>query len=513
MQALATVAMPSIQDLVEQELPALLPEPVTEDASLFEDGAVEDLFYQPADHLAHSEHLSTGFLDKLLADGNYEQAYQFLREMRDLGTDAPFSPKYGEVAWHIVRDSPHLSSQLAEQFLTWLTLIPPSDKLVHRPLRQITGRLLDVEIPNTLLLKRVALIYASKGFILQTGNMLNLIVRNTKSMPLKKFVDEFEAAYRGYLAQSTPHRLEDSIATVAYVRNNILRTLAASGRHREIKTFLPLSGEYQLWPSTYAFLLHYPKSAEVKERMRSMLEGLENHDEAAMLEVKERRLGRPIDFGDNLVAVWDALVATSASHDVEHLYARFLRLAHDRDYEQQRNDETADGKAPFKVPMAQASSFTPFLRPMMTANGPAAGVRIMRDILDLRLLPHTYIYTELAGFYARRGNVEKAFEIIDQLESRKKFNHRPPTGLPMRVRVPPPDLPFYVSVLRGLLISRNVEAAEEVVRRLFKTYTYVRRENYLLDAALADLKELKKVNNAWTRVDVARRSQPAHVGM
>jgi len=130
--------------------------------------------------------------------------------------------------------------------------------------------------------------------------------------------------------------------------------------------------------------------------------------------------------------------------------------------------------------------------------GPSRGSRIIQDMVELNIEPSIYHYTELAGFYAKMGEVEVVMKILRTLEDesglyerleRQKHDYSPdlvrglatvssnpfPTNpvtpslnsnsesSEARVNTAPePDLVFYTSLMRGFILSKNVWGFERV---------------------------------------------------
>ncbi|KAJ7598730.1 hypothetical protein C8J56DRAFT_172696 [Mycena floridula] len=122
--------------------------------------------------------------------------------------------------------------------------------------------------------------------------------------------------------------------------------------------------------------------------------------------------------------VWHSLVALSPSQvHLEMLYQKLLDFAQGRATEQlPRMLSAYAGVSPLIPPPAwinkvSPSSFTPFMRPLMHHSGSSRGTRIIRDMLVLGLTPNIYQYTELAGFYAYKGDTAKAMYILSRLEA------------------------------------------------------------------------------------------------
>jgi hypothetical protein len=98
--------------------------------------------------------------------------------------------------------------------------------------------------------------------------------------------------------------------------------------------------------------------------------------------------------------------------------------------------------------------------------------------------------------------VEHAFSILDRLENKSQFRinrppRRPGENVVKRFKVPRYDMVIYTSMIRGFIISRKLGAAVHLVERLDRTYGYSEGEDQHLDAALADLIDLKELGDQW----------------
>ena len=185
--------------------------------------------------------------------------------------------------------------------------------------------------------------------------------------------------------------------------------------------------------------------------------------------------------------IWHSLVRTAPDATaIERLYIKLVQLGLHRTPSTRMSTGIIN---PDLIPpdwkhSVRPSYFTPFIRPLMTAFGAARGRMILADMLRIGLEPHLYHYTELAGQYARTGDVVRTFKVLDQMESTIENDPAP--------SLPPPDVVMYTSLIAGFVISKNVRAADEVVRRFRRRYTYIPGENEDMDAVLHRLELLRK---------------------
>ena len=209
--------------------------------------------------------------------------------------------------------------------------------------------------------------------------------------------------------------------------------------------------------------------------------------------------------------VWDALVElTSGDRELRQLYSKLISFAeHGSDLSQAGligNTEEIPISRHWKTAVG-AASFTPFMHRLMCYQGPAFGVRILRDMLQLGILPTVYHYTELCGFYARQGDVHKVFLILDGME--RRLRRLMPPELPEsqsstttldpmeEYQLPKPTLVTYTNILRGFLIAKNLEGAEMVHEKLISHFGYIPGSSTLVDLAIQDLKDFKEARLGW----------------
>ncbi|KAJ3745539.1 hypothetical protein DFH05DRAFT_1488396 [Lentinula detonsa] len=123
-----------------------------------------------------------------------------------------------------------------------------------------------------------------------------------------------------------------------------------------------------------------------------------------------------------------------------------------------------------------AESFTPFILKSMrtspTNSSTLTPTHILRTLLSLNLSPTIYHYTEMARWWAWRGQESKVWIILDRLEDRSTQSSAekdgqvyhaltdtrlPATGKPYPTSstLPPPDLPLYIALMRAFISSPN----------------------------------------------------------
>jgi hypothetical protein len=203
--------------------------------------------------------------------------------------------------------------------------------------------------------------------------------------------------------------------------------------------------------------------------------------------------------------IWEALAKTTKNDaDLKRLYDELVSFA--RTGKDAASNSVIAATDPL-IPTVRrryvgAAAFTPFFAPLMHVYGPDFGTTILRDMLACRLLPTRYHFSQVAGFYARGGHVEQAFSILDRLEKNAQFRMSRPSwrtgqNFPKKFKVPKYDMVIYTSMIRGFIISRKVGAAVHLVERLDRSHGYSEGEDQHLDAAIADLIDLKELGDNW----------------
>lgn len=233
--------------------------------------------------------------------------------------------------------------------------------------------------------------------------------------------------------------------------------------------------------------------------------------------------------------VWHSLVATtSTSVKVEVLYKKLIATA-SGEYSDHLSETLASFsgvealQTPPGVNSICAAAFTPFMGKLMRSSGVERGASILADMLKLGIQPTAYHFTELAGYYASTGNIQRALFLLGRLEtafdqqgdnedievpiSAKDIretetgaasSEEPPASIeqtrPVPASVPNalpvPSFVMYVSLMRGFLISQNLDAVTEVNERMLKRYDYTPGQNSYLDAVYSDW-QMKQEGNRY----------------
>ena len=210
--------------------------------------------------------------------------------------------------------------------------------------------------------------------------------------------------------------------------------------------------------------------------------------------------------------VWDALAElTTQPKELEVLYYKLIQYAEEgKDQSEPASILAIADQVPIPSnwhTAVGAAAFTPFIYRLMHARGPEFGVKMIRDMLQLGIKPTVYHYTELAGFYARKGDTRRVFTILDGMEQGEtqpfgketySLQKKRSTAEPIKEHsLPEPTLVTYVCLIRGFLIGRDLEAAEEVAKRLALVHDHIPGENQHLDSVLRDLEGFRRDGEYW----------------
>ncbi|KAF8962635.1 hypothetical protein BDZ97DRAFT_1920440 [Flammula alnicola] len=267
-----------------------------------------------------------------------------------------------------------------------------------------------------------------------------------------------------------------------------------------------------------AFVEHFYLSGVPREEVQNWYDNIESQNQQYDPQIwEETRLTRISGFHPGIVLpfgktwpdreqctlVWECLVASATTDDaVKYLYDKFRYFAREgQDIPTNPDIASVD---PLPVPKRLRSNvapaaFTPFMHRLIPILGPEFGGRMLNDMWSVHIKPTIHHYTELLGFYSKRGLVGEVFAILDQLERGKMLKKEvelPPhqrngasgkKTYTKKIFFAEPDLPFYVSLIRGFIISNNVKAAEEIFRRLQRRTPCPPGKNRHLDRAMRDL--------------------------
>ena len=219
----------------------------------------------------------------------------------------------------------------------------------------------------------------------------------------------------------------------------------------------------------------------------------------------------PLSSHCNLL--YHALVAlTRSGRAIEALYQELLVIVeYGKDAPTTPAIASVDPLVSSSRSRPSSGAFTPFLRRLMHIYGPTRGARILNDMVKCGIKPTIHHYTELAGFYASRGESQKAFLILDNLEERlKRTAESSTTGsddqgdseeveTPELSALPAPDLVVYNSLMRGFIISKDLPSASNVADRLKRRHNYKEGEDSYLDEVFREIENMKEQQRQQVR--------------
>ncbi|KAG5652088.1 hypothetical protein H0H81_006351 [Sphagnurus paluster] len=220
------------------------------------------------------------------------------------------------------------------------------------------------------------------------------------------------------------------------------------------------------------------------------------HPAYAAMQTKAMRKIWPTPAISDLV--WQALVKLAPTDEaVEKLYQTLLRfLAVNAD---SRLSDTSFLRSPYypTVKMAPAV-FTPFIQRLISEEHPHRVPEFVRDMVRFGIEPNVYHFTQIAGFYASTGDAQRAFIIMDMMDTRYPL-HKPEQMTAKRLRgtrkgehLLRPDVIFYTSIMRGFVQAKSLANALEVDRRFKKRFVYLPGQHAPLDEVYADLRRLQQ---------------------
>ncbi|KAL1663949.1 hypothetical protein GGF50DRAFT_127599 [Schizophyllum commune] len=226
--------------------------------------------------------------------------------------------------------------------------------------------------------------------------------------------------------------------------------------------------------------------------------------------------------------VWHSVTALTVGWQaVSALYHQLLAFAAG-DASADNVEGTVGERVPALMPRPaiRTEAFMPFVRRLMLGTGLEWGPRILEDMLRLGIAPTIYHFTDMAGVYARKNEVERVMMIVDMVEGAAAKEARatgeaqaaagavdaagqadrsdavsetrevkaphsiapdaahaasrlsePPLGVsahqPRKAgALPGADLIFYICVIRGFIIARNLEGALAIEERMWRHYDY-----------------------------------------
>jgi len=259
---------PSIINLVEEKLPKLLLQPLP-GVAIFEDASV-DPDYVAFAPLEDTHNPSSIFhtLSNLVQAGQYDEAWNVLKEIQSSDLPIPFSPIYEAAAQAVLADPVLEPPQRAYRFTSWFSLIPPAHQATRRrKFLRTRGLIFHSAFANPDIATRAALILASKGYAyFFISEAIPFIIRYT---PPNKSLDialALERANEAYWSGYKPQMLNQaSKGFKKKLRGAAIKTLANSGHLESALALLPdiskAGATFRLTTQTYDVLLNVLRSS------------------------------------------------------------------------------------------------------------------------------------------------------------------------------------------------------------------------------------------------------------
>ncbi|KAF4583363.1 hypothetical protein EYR38_002113 [Pleurotus pulmonarius] len=195
--------------------------------------------------------------------------------------------------------------------------------------------------------------------------------------------------------------------------------------------------------------------------------------------------------------VWHSLVGLNTTREgLEALYVKFCQYAEGHSAEDPAQLESLGVTEPPLPPppswkhRVDDSAFAPFIRALNVRFGPSRGAQVLSDMMRLKIPPTIYVFTELAGRYAKLGDVNRAFMILDRLEAanmikpssttdemksalasvdtqdESEANTDAPAPTQSSIDFPAPNIVLLTSMLRGFVDSKSLDGAKRLVERI-----------------------------------------------
>ncbi|KAF9489250.1 hypothetical protein BDN71DRAFT_340690 [Pleurotus eryngii] len=218
--------------------------------------------------------------------------------------------------------------------------------------------------------------------------------------------------------------------------------------------------------------------------------------------------------------VWHSLVGLNKTREgLEALYDKFCQYAEGQSAEDPAQLEILGVTEPPLPPppswthRVDDSSFVPFIRALNVRFGPSRGAKVLSDMMKLGIPPTIYVFTELAGRYAKLGDVNRAFLILDRLEAanmmkptndemknalasadaqdESEATENAPAPAQSSMDFPAPNIVLLTSMLRGFVDSKSLDGAARLVERIHSKLSQEDVMDDQLQTALSAYEELQ----------------------
>lgn len=214
-------------------------------------------------------------------------------------------------------------------------------------------------------------------------------------------------------------------------------------------------------------------------------------------------LNRQYDISEKLwptpyhtALVWEALVWLTPESDHERMYEYLLAVAESS--ESQKPISPPDSKfAPslLQLPKRAVDSvhFSPFVKLHAKRGRPERAAGVLKDMVGLGLTPGVVQWSIVARGFAEHGDPAVAVSIIERLEKDAESQGRAGVSADHADRTPSNlDIGLYTNVLRGFILARSLEHAQDMERRIRQRFEYVDGKFRATDDALRLLRNLER---------------------
>ncbi|KAG2139552.1 hypothetical protein BD769DRAFT_1626501 [Suillus cothurnatus] len=214
-------------------------------------------------------------------------------------------------------------------------------------------------------------------------------------------------------------------------------------------------------------------------------------------------LNRQYDISEKLwptpyhtALVWEALVWSTPENDHERMYKYLLAVA-DSSASQKPISPPDSKVVPSLVQLPKctvdAAHFSPFVKLHAKRGRPERAAAVLRDMVRLGLSPGIVQWSIVARGFAEYGDPTIAISIIERLEDDGGSQIRVAASGNHADRAPfVLDIGLYTNVLRGFVLARNLEHAQDIERRIRQRFEYVDGELRATDDALRLLRNLER---------------------
>ncbi|KAF8138099.1 hypothetical protein K438DRAFT_2030807 [Mycena galopus ATCC 62051] len=248
---------------VAQSLPEILPEPETEDGSIFEDNSHDD--YAGISTSSTPPITSTQSLEMLVTNRIYDEATRVLDTLRQVGTRIPPSFTYEEAAIWAVTSPQTLRPR-------WTPRFKHPSSFRTKKFYRLRKRIMLSPFNSLRLIMEFGLIAAEKGYARSTCyDVVALVCMYSDPNATLRYIDELRGCNRRFLEQltaveqSTEAEQATKAADVDALDNKLrvdivgaaVRTLANAGRFDHAVQLIPDPTEtrFHLMPDVYHYLV------------------------------------------------------------------------------------------------------------------------------------------------------------------------------------------------------------------------------------------------------------------